>query len=117
MFVHAHFVNFFSKDTISTTHMTGSTHLDIEQDLTDESTTRVPERVPSNIPAETNGKTYPTIEHAKLVSRSEIEVQFTTNVRASKECSGDVRFDSSSPHICCQMIFREKPLLKGNKLL
>ena len=97
--------------------MTGSTHLDIEQDLTDESTTRVPERVPSNIPAETNGKTYPTIEHAKLVSRSEIEVQFTTNVRARQECSGDVRFDSSSPHICCQMIFREKPLLKGNKLL
>ena len=97
--------------------MTGSTHLDIEQDPTDQPTTRVPEGVHNNTPDETNGKAYPTIEHAKLVSKSEIQVQFTTGIRASKECSGDVLFDSSSPHICCQMIFREKPLLKGNKLL
>ena len=69
-----------------------------------------------NIPKqeETNKeKVSPKLEYAKAVSRNRIEIKFDTNVRASEECLSGIQFDSRNPHICCQIIFREKPLLKG----
>ena len=63
---------------------------------------------------ENKGGTSPKIVYAKAVSKNTIEIKFNDNVRASKECVNDVQFDSGNPHICCQIIFREEPLLKGN---
>ena len=59
-------------------------------------------------------KVSPTIEHAKAVSRNTIVVQFESNIRASQECIRGTKFNTGNPHVCCQIIFREKPLLKGN---
>lgn len=71
---------------------------------------------PKNLPVKAEPKEdafSPTIEYAKAVSRNRIEIKFHTNISASKECLKDVEFDSGNPHICCQIIFREKPLFKG----
>ena len=59
-------------------------------------------------------KVSPTIEHAKAISRNTIVVQFESNIRASPECIRGTKFNTGNPHVCCQIIFREKPLLKGN---
>ena len=72
---------------------------------------------PKNIPGKTEQNkdvVSPTIKYAKAVSKHVIEVKFDGNVRASNECLSGVEFQSSNPHICCQIIFRQKPLLKGN---
>ena len=63
-----------------------------------------------------NKKISPEIEHAKAVSRNRIVVQFDSKVRATKECLRGIPFETGNPHICCQIIFREKPLLKGNNI-
>ena len=56
----------------------------------------------------------PKIEHAKAVSRNTIIVQFESNIKASQECLRGTQFNIGNPNVCCQIIFREKPLLKGN---
>ena len=56
----------------------------------------------------------PKIEHAKAVSRNTIIVQFESNIKASQECLRGTQFNIGNPNVCCQLIFREKPLLKGN---
>ena len=55
----------------------------------------------------------PKVNYAKAVSKNKIEVQFDSDVRASRECLREIEFDSANPHICCQILFREKPLLQG----
>ena len=57
----------------------------------------------------------PKVDYAKAVSKSKIEVRFDSNVRASRECLRESVFDSDLTKLdfCCQILFLEKPLLKG----
>ena len=60
-------------------------------------------------------KVFPRIDYAKAVSKNKIEVGFDSNVRASTECLRESTFDSDLTKVdfCCQILFIEKPLLKG----
>ena len=68
----------------------------------------------NDTPSPSDKNVSPKIEHAKAVSRNTIIVQFDSNIKASQECLRGPQFNIGNPNICCQIIFREKPLLKGN---
>ena len=68
----------------------------------------------NDAPSPSDKNVSPKIEHAKAVSRNTIIVQFDSNIKASQECLRGAQFNIGNPNICCQIIFREKPLLKGN---
>ena len=59
----------------------------------------------------------PKVDYAKAVSKSKIEVLFDSNVRASRECLRESEFDSDLTKLdfSCQILFLEKPLLKGKE--
>ena len=114
----------FSFVTESASHMTGSTHMDIEVDNEKDVSTREPEtetnpgnkdNLESNIYDTTRR---PNIIIAELFSRNSLVVTFDVIIDGPKECIPQLEIKPSkkprqidSDESCCQKIFKDPPFL------